>query len=104
MFALTPFRFDRGLSPAAHRKAIRDMDEIFDRLLWAPDLAGSRDLKDYDMYEKDGKLYLSIEAPGVDPDCMEVMIPRTGSLSGARDPMGRMRRRRMVKYGIAKSV
>lgn len=76
MFALTPFRFDRGLSPAAHRKAIRDMDEIFDRLLWAPDLAGSRDLKDYDMYEKDGKLYLSIEAPGVDPDCMEVMITK----------------------------
>ena len=76
MFAITPFRFDRGLSPAAHRKALRNMDEMFERLLWAPDMAGSRALKDYDMYEKDGRLYLSIEAPGADPDCLEVMITK----------------------------
>ena len=76
MLALTPYKLGRGLSLSAHRKAIRDMDEMFDRLLWAPDMAGSRDMKDYDMYEEDGKLYLSIEAPGTDPDCLEVVISK----------------------------
>lgn len=51
-----------------------ELDDFFDRLLWAPDLAGSRNFREFDMYEKDGKLFLSIEAAGVDPDDLEVRI------------------------------
>ncbi len=74
MFAITPFNSNRRLSPAAHHRAMREMDDFFDRLLWAPDLGGSRNFREFDLYEKDGKLFLSIEAAGMNPDDLEVRI------------------------------
>ena len=74
MFAITPFSSNRRLAPTAHHRAIRELDDFFDRLLWAPDMAGSRNFREFDLYEKDGKLFLSVEAAGVDPDDLEVRI------------------------------
>lgn len=74
MLAITPFDFNRRLSSRVHHRAASEMDDFFNRLLWAPDLAGSRNFREFDLYEKDGKLFLSIEAAGVDPDDLEVRI------------------------------
>lgn len=78
MFAITPFNSGRRFAPAGRHRTIRELDDFFDRLLWAPDLAGSRNFREFDLYEKDGKLFLSIEAPGVDPDDLEVRISKGG--------------------------
>jgi HSP20 family protein len=53
-----------------------DIDDIFNRLLWAPDAQGSRSFSNFDMYEKDGSLHISIEAPGVNPDEVEIRISK----------------------------
>jgi Molecular chaperone (small heat shock protein) len=52
------------------------MDDFFNRLLWAPDMTGSRSFRDFDLYEEDGKLHFSIEAPGINPDDLEVKIAK----------------------------
>ncbi|MDR3255274.1 MAG: Hsp20/alpha crystallin family protein [Synergistaceae bacterium] len=74
MFALTPFA-QRRLSPA-HGHVARNIDELFDRFLWPQNSAGAANFRDFDMYEKDGKLCLSIEAPGVNPDELEIKTSR----------------------------
>lgn len=71
MFALTPFK-GRRFSPA-----IQDMDDFFNRLLWAPDMAGLHSFSDFDLYEKDGKLHLSIDVPGVKPEDLEITITKS---------------------------
>lgn len=76
MFAITPFSTGRRITPAAHHRAVRELDDFFDRLFWAPDLAGSRNFREFDLYEKDGKLFLSIEAPGVEPDDLEIRVSK----------------------------
>jgi HSP20 family protein len=53
-----------------------DIDDIFNRLLWAPDAPASRSFSNFDMYEKDGSLRISIEAPGVNPDEVEIKISK----------------------------
>ena len=53
-----------------------EIDELFDRLLASPGFAGTRNLRDFDLYEKDGKLFLSMEAPGVNPDDIDVIIKK----------------------------
>jgi HSP20 family protein len=74
MFALTPFTH-RRISPA-HQRIARDFDDLFDRFLWSGGLENSRSIRDFDLYEKDGKLFLSIEAPGVNPDELEIKTSR----------------------------
>ena len=74
MLAITPFNHNRRLSSQAHHRAMRELDDFFDRLLWAPDLSGSRNFREFDMYEKDGRLFLSIEAAGANPEDLEVRI------------------------------
>jgi HSP20 family protein len=75
MFALTPFTH-RRLSQNAHNRITRELDDFFDRFLWSPEVANSGNLRDFDLYEKDGKLYLSMEAPGVKPDELEIRTSR----------------------------
>jgi HSP20 family protein len=75
MFALTPFS-NRRLTPAGHGRVARDLDEFFDRFLWSPESARSANFRDFDLYEKDGKLYLSMEAPGVKPNELEIRTSR----------------------------
>lgn len=72
MFALTPFGAGRSFSPVARRNALKEFDDLFNALLWAPDLGGSRNFREYEMYEKDGKLFLSVDAPGINPDDLEI--------------------------------
>ncbi|MDR1915587.1 MAG: Hsp20/alpha crystallin family protein [Synergistaceae bacterium] len=71
MFALTPFRSNLA-SPASHRRSLLDIDDLFNRLMWTPGIVGQTGLSDFDMYEQDGKLNMSIEAPGVNPDEVEI--------------------------------
>jgi HSP20 family protein len=74
MFALTPFR--NSLIPNGRRGSLTDIDDIFNRLLWAPDAQVGRSFSNFDMYEKDGSLHISIEAPGVNPDEVEIKISK----------------------------
>ena len=74
MFALTPFR--NNLQGIQRRSPLMDIDDIFRGLLWAPDLPTARSFGNFDMYEKDGRLNMSVEAPGVDPDDVEIMISK----------------------------
>ncbi|MDR0764731.1 MAG: Hsp20/alpha crystallin family protein [Synergistaceae bacterium] len=74
MFALTPFR--NSLVSTGRRGSLTDIDDIFNRLLWAPDASVSGRFSDFDMYEKDGSLRISIEAPGVNPDEVEIRISK----------------------------
>ena len=74
MFALTPFR--NNLPGTQRRGSLMDIDDIFDRLLWAPDFRTVGNFSNFDMYEKDGRLNVSIEAPGVDPDDVEIRISK----------------------------
>ena len=53
-----------------------DIDDIFNRLLWAPDFPSARSFSNFEMYEKDGRLHVSVEAPGVDPDDVEIRISK----------------------------
>jgi HSP20 family protein len=53
-------------------RSLLDMDELFNRILWAPDAMRPAVSADFDMYEQDGKLVMSIEAPGVNPDEVEI--------------------------------
>ena len=74
MFALTPFRNNL---PGNHRRgSLTDIDDIFNRLLWAPDLPTTRSFGNFDMYEKDGRLNLLVEAPGVNPDDVEIRVSK----------------------------
>jgi HSP20 family protein len=75
MFALTPFT-NRRLAQTAPQRIARDFDDLFDRFLWSPDTRGMQNFRDFDLYERDGKLFLSIEAPGVNPDELEITISR----------------------------
>ena len=74
MFALTPFR--NSLAGTHRRSSLMDIDDIFNRLLWAPDLPTSRSFSNFDMYEKDGRLNVSVEAPGIDPDNVEIRVSK----------------------------
>jgi HSP20 family protein len=74
MFALTPY--GRRFSRALNNRTMGDIDELFDRLLAFPGASGARNLRDFDLYEKDGKLFLSMEAPGVNPDDLDVVIKK----------------------------
>ncbi|MDR3164844.1 MAG: Hsp20/alpha crystallin family protein [Synergistaceae bacterium] len=74
MFALTPFR--NSLASNGHRSSLVDIDDVFNRLLWAPDVVGNKSFSNFDMYEKDGSLHISIEAPGVNPDEVEIRISK----------------------------
>jgi HSP20 family protein len=53
-----------------------DIDDIFNRLLWAPDFPTTRHFSNFDMYEKDGRLNVSVEVPGVDLDDVELRISK----------------------------
>lgn len=68
MFAITPYNTNRRLS----NRMTRDIDDFFNRLMWASDATGSRTIRDFDLYEEDGKLNLAIEAPGIDPAKLEI--------------------------------
>lgn len=74
MFALTPFR--NNLSGAQRRGSLTDIDDILGRLLWAHDFPTTGNFSNFDMYEKDGRLNVSIESPGVDPDDVEIRISK----------------------------
>ncbi|MDR1579708.1 MAG: Hsp20/alpha crystallin family protein [Synergistaceae bacterium] len=74
MFALTPFR--NHLAQNGRRSSLVDIDDIFNRLLWAPDAPESRSFSNCDMYEKDGTLHISLEAPGVNPEEVEIRISK----------------------------
>jgi HSP20 family protein len=74
MFALTPFR--NSLASNGRRGSLTDIDDIFNRLLWAPDVSGNRSFSNFDMYEKDGSLHISVEAPGVNPEEVEIRISK----------------------------
>jgi HSP20 family protein len=74
MFALTPFR--SSLISNGRRSSLTDIDDIFNRLLWAPDAPSGRSFSNFDMYEKDGSLHISVEAPGVNPDEVEIRISK----------------------------
>jgi HSP20 family protein len=74
MFALTPFR--NNLPGTQRRSSLTDIDDLFNSLLWSPDLPANRNFSNFDMFEKDGKLNVSIEAPGVDPDDVEIRISK----------------------------
>lgn len=74
MFAITPFGSNQRISSHSHHRAMRELDDFFNRLLWAPNLAGSQNFREFDLYEKDGKLFLSIEAAGANPDDLEIRI------------------------------
>jgi HSP20 family protein len=61
----------------AHQRIAREFDDLFDRFLWSGGMENSRSsIRDFDLYEKDGKLFLSIEAPGVNPDELEIKTSR----------------------------
>ncbi|MDR1138090.1 MAG: Hsp20/alpha crystallin family protein [Synergistaceae bacterium] len=75
MFALTPFK-NNITSAGSRRHPLMEIDDLFNRLLWSPDLSGARGFGNVDMYEKDGKLFVSLEAPGVSPDDVEVRISK----------------------------
>ena len=68
MFAITPYNTNRRLS----NRMARDIDDFFSRLMWASDVTGPKTIRDFDLYEEDGKLNLAIEAPGVDPEKLEI--------------------------------
>jgi HSP20 family protein len=53
-----------------------DIDDLFNRLLWSPDPMETRSFSNFDMYEREGKLYFSIVAPGVSADDVEVRISK----------------------------
>ena len=75
MFALTPFR--NNLLGSARRSSLTDIDDIFNRLLWAPDfLTSTKGFANVDMFEKDGRLNISVEAPGVNPDDVEIRVSK----------------------------
>jgi HSP20 family protein len=75
MFDLTPFSH-RRVSPVSPQRTSRDFEDFFDKLFWAADAGGHRSFRDFDLYEKDGKLFLSIEAPGVNPEELEIKTSR----------------------------
>jgi HSP20 family protein len=75
MFALTPFK-NNIASTGSRRSPLVEIDDLFNRLLWSPDLPGTRGFSNFDMYEKDGRLFVAIEAPGVSPDDVEVRISK----------------------------
>ena len=74
MFALTPFR--NNLQGTQRRSSLMDIDDLLGRLLWAPDLPTARSFSNFDMYEKDGRLNVSAEVPGVDPNDVEIRISK----------------------------
>ena len=74
MFALTPFR---NILPGSQRRSsLMDIDDIFNRLLWAPDFPTTKSFGNFDMYEKDGKLHVLAEAPGINPDDVEIRVSK----------------------------
>ena len=77
MFGIVPFR-TRSMAPTFPSRTLRDFDDFFNRLFWAPDMSGVgfRNIRDFDLYEKDGNLHLSIEAPGAEPEDFEVRIAK----------------------------
>jgi HSP20 family protein len=75
MFALTPFK-NSIASTGSRRNPLAEIDDLFNRILWSPDIPGTRGFNNFDMYEKDGKLFVAIEAPGVSPDEVEVRISK----------------------------
>ncbi|MDR0616584.1 MAG: Hsp20/alpha crystallin family protein [Synergistaceae bacterium] len=70
MFELTPFTH-RRLAQASPLRVSREFDDLIDRLLWSG-ADHHQNLRDFDLYEKDGHLFLSIDAPGVNPDELEI--------------------------------
>ncbi|GHV32662.1 heat-shock protein Hsp20 [Synergistales bacterium] len=72
MIDLIPFHNGRTPGPEGADRVVRDFADIFDRFLYAHDLRGQRNFRDFDLYEKDGKLFLSIEVPGACPDDVEI--------------------------------
>lgn len=74
MFAITPFGMSRRFSGASPRRVSRDFDDFFDRIWWAPNFNGNHSFREFDLYEKDGKLFLSLEAAGMNPDDVEIRI------------------------------
>ncbi|MDR1481073.1 MAG: Hsp20/alpha crystallin family protein [Synergistaceae bacterium] len=74
MFALTPY--GKRFSRAFNNRSTGEIDELFDRLFSSSSVAGTRNLRDFDLYEKDGCLFLSMEAPGVNPDDLDVVIKK----------------------------
>lgn len=74
MFALTPYNNNRRLSTPG--SMMKDFDDFFNRLVWASDITGSRAVKEFDLYEEDGKLHLALAAPGIEPDVVEIRTSR----------------------------
>ena len=74
MFSIMPFR--NNLSGNQRRNSLMDLDDVFNRLLWTQDLPTTRNFSNFDMYEKEGRLNISVEAPGVDPDDVEIRISK----------------------------
>jgi HSP20 family protein len=75
MFDLTPFTH-RRLSRATPLRVTREFDDLIDRLFWSGGADAARGFRDFDLYEQDGKLYLSIEVPGINPDELEIRTSR----------------------------
>jgi HSP20 family protein len=75
MFEITPFTH-RRLSPATPLRVTREFDDLIDRLFWSGGADRAHNFRDFDLYEKDGKLFLSIEVPGINPDELEIKTSR----------------------------
>jgi HSP20 family protein len=74
MFAIAPY--SRRFAPAVGHRTMGDVDDLFDRLLWGSGASGTRGFRDFDLYEKDSSLCFSMEAPGVNPDDLDVVIKK----------------------------
>jgi HSP20 family protein len=70
MFEITPFSHRR--LPATPLRVTREFDDLIDRLFWSGGADRARNFRDFDLYEKDGKLFLSIEVPGINPEELEI--------------------------------
>lgn len=74
MFALTPF--NKKFAPAMRNRTMRDFDNFFENFMAIPDFANLNAVGDFDLYEEDGNLHLSIEAPGFDPKDLEIVTTK----------------------------
>lgn len=73
MFAMTPFQ--KTHLPARNR-SLRSFDDLFDRLFWVPVFPESKPIGNFDLYEKDGKVFLAIDAPGAESDDFEIVTTK----------------------------
>lgn len=75
MFALTPFQ-NRYTMPASRHRGFREFDNFFDRFFMTPAFESFQQVGNFDLYEKDDTLFLSVEAPGANPEDIEIVTTK----------------------------